>query len=438
MGDSDFQPMVMSGWGSTDPESIDDYVAAGGYSALRRVLSVMTPEDVICRVEAVGLLGRGGAGYPVARKWRAAREAPSDHKFVIANAYDADALSPIGQSLLEQMPHRVLEGLLIAAYAIGARDGVIYCRGESRAAIRRVRAAISQAEENGFVGPKAFGPGRAMRLYVALGWTGFVGGEETAAIAAIEGRRAMPVQRPPYPAERGLMGRPTVVNSAETLANVPLVVADGGPAPGSSQAGKTKVFSMQGNVRHKGLVESPLGVSLRQMVDRAGGAGPEGQGIKAVQIGGPTGACIPASAFDVPLGFESLLEVGAHLGSGRIEVIGNSACMVGYARDVMAYLTDEACGRCVPCRLGTKRVAGLLEAIASGLGEGQDLETLEELSGHISAASICGYGLTATSVVTSTLKHFRSEYLSHVEEKRCPTGQCKPSRHVRYRRRAVL
>ncbi|MCL5961590.1 MAG: NADH-quinone oxidoreductase subunit L [Chloroflexi bacterium] len=434
MADKDFRPVILAGCGSVDPESIDSYISNGGYSALRMALSDSTPESVIARVEEAGLRGRDG-GFPVARKWRITREAEGDHRFVVANAYDADPLSPIGRTLLEQMPHRVLEGTIIAAYAIGADEGIIYCRGDGKTAVYRVRRAIAQAEEKGFLGPNALGFGRGLRVRLALGWAGFIGGEETAAIAAIEGRRAMPTQRPPFPAQSGLLKLPTALDSAETLAIIPSIAGAGRTVDVSRSAG-TKVFSIQGSVRNQGLIELPLGLSLRRMIDHAGGTS-RGT-VKAVQSGGPTGACIPADALDSPISFESLPELGTRMGSGRIEVLDDSVCLVGFAGRVMSYLKDEACGKCVPCRLGTKRMAGIVEAIASGLGQASDLELLEDLSANVSAASICGFGVAAPCVVTSTLKHFRGEYLSHTEEKKCPTGECRPSRQHSYQRRKVL
>ncbi len=456
MADRQSRGVILEGCGSIDPEIIEAYIASGGYAGRQAILR-STPEGVISRVEEADLLGHGGAGFPVARKWRIARQSQTHQRFVVANAYDADLLSPIGRTLLEQMPHRVIEGLIIAAFAVGATEGIIYCRGEAAMAIARARQAISQAEAKGLLGPNALGPGQRLRVRVVSGWAGFIGGEETAAIAAIEGRRAMPSQRPPYPAESGLLGLPTVISSAETLAILPALMApsprdieaDGSVPPRRDDANSHddrstlkdianfKVFSIRSGGRGKDLIELPLGLSLRQILERTGHF-ERGRKLKAIQIGGPAGACIPESNFDLPVTFESLRDLGAHLGSGRIELLDSSVCMAGFASDTLNYLYGEACGKCVPCRIGIKRMFGIVEGITSELGKGADLETLKDLSANIPAGSICGFGVIAPSVVTSTLRYFESDYISHIEEKKCPTGRCSATRQFGYQRRAVL
>ncbi|MBI4319086.1 MAG: NADH-quinone oxidoreductase subunit F [Chloroflexi bacterium] len=472
MTSSQFPAIALHLCGEVNPESIEDYVAKGGYAALRRAME-MSPEGVLNEVAGSGLRGRGGAGFRTAEKWRlVAAAAEKQQRFVVCNAYDADVDAPVGRTLLEQNPHRVLEGLSIAAYACGADRAYVYCRGEVALAVARMRRAIVAARERGILGPGRGdedagrgdrAPTRSMAtsyeqermhgrwergistggvdVQVAFGWSGFVGGEETTMLAAIEGRRAMPRPRPPYPTRSGLWGQPTAINSAETLACVPWVLENASSALasiGSSASPGTKVVAITGDAEHRGLFEVPFGMPLGEILSRTGN-GPAGeQKLKAIQVGGPTGGCLKSSALDTPLDFETLEAAGTILGSGQIRAIGEKTCMVGFARQQMSYLCTEACGECVPCRLGTKRMADILEGITGGLGRAADLDTLKDVATKVSDGSLCGFGVDAPNVVLTTLQGFEDEYHAHVDAKRCPTGDCAATRRYRYERRTVL
>ena len=414
-------------------EHIDKYQARGGYSAARRVLAELAPLDVLALVERAGLRGLGGGGFPVAGKWRAALQYKGP-RYLVANAYDADPEAPIARAIIEANPHALLEGIALAAYGVGAREAYVYARAENSAVLRRLRAAIAEAEEQGYLGSGAFGGRWPLQVRVAAGWGGFAGGEETAALEAIEGRRAMPRQKPPFPTQLGLWGSPTVVHSAETLANLPRLLSAGPEACGPG----SKVLALGGDLARPGLVEVPFGTTLRAVVAAFGGGPVEGRPLRAVQLGGPTGAVLPEALMDTPLGFESLAQVGAFVGSGSLRAIGEGTCMVDLARARFEYLAHESCGKCVPCRLGTNRLTAVLEAIVSGLGREDDLPLLEEFAAVVGDGSLCGFGITAPAVLRSTMKHFAEDFRVHIEEGRCPTGTCRALRTRRFERKAAV
>ena len=432
--------LALDGCGQVDPTSIDSYQERGGYSALLRAILEAEPADVLSEIEKSGLRGRGGAGYPTAEKWRKVAQSEAETRYVVANAYDADPTSPIGRTLLEQNPHRVIEGVLLAAYAIGAADAFIYTTGGKSVASERLARAIEQARQAGLIGRRIAQTRFSCEVTIARAWGGFIAGEETAALAAIEGRRATPEQKPPYPAEWGLLGKPTLVNSAETLASLPWILANGSAAfvgLGPEKAHGTKVVGLGGHLSHPGMVEVELGTSIRTLIGLGGGAR-DGAPLRAIQVGGPTGGFLPESLWDTPLEYGALAEVGAIMGSGSVVAVEQAACMVDRARASLTYLAGEACGKCVPCRLGTKRMAGLLEGIASGLGRAEDLALLEELSVTVSDGSLCGFGITAPNPLLTSLRYFREDYMAHIEEGRCPAGRCQPLRSRRYEKREVL
>lgn len=416
--------------GTEGGEHIASYRARGGYVGARRALAELEPAAIVAAVERSGLRGRGGAGFPAAKKWQVARASEESTRYLVANAYDADPAAPIARALLERNPHAVVEGIIIAAYAVGAQEAFVYCRSDNALANRRLRAAIAEAEEEAFLGSGAFQGRWPLTVHTVLGWGGFSGGEETAALEAIEGNRAMPRQKPPYPAEKGLWGRPTVVHSVETLANLPAVLQ------GQSGAGG-KIVALGGDAAHPGLVEVPFGTPLRAVVALGGGlAG--GKGLRALQVGGPTGAVLPASLLDTPYDYDALAEIGAFVGSGSVVPLAEDACVVDYARERMAYLAGEACGKCVPCRLGTSRMAITLEGITSNLGRESDLALLEEFAGLLDKGSLCAFGRTAATLLRSTLAHFGEDYRVHIAEKRCPTGRCQPLRTRRFERKRAI
>lgn len=416
-------------------ERLAVYLGVGGYAAARRAVTEMAPPEVVASVERSALRGRGGAGFSVALKWQLVRDNEEKTRFVVANAYDADPLAPISAELLERNPHLVLEGLIIAAYAVGAKRAYVYCRGDRTAAVHRLRAAIAEAEEHELLGTRAFDGRLSLEVETAVGWGGFAGGEETAALEAIEGKRAMPRQKPPYPSDFGLWDRPTLVHCVETLANLPGILREG---PGAWRPPGTKVLALAGQARRPGLVEAPLGTPLREVVYGRGGGVAEGSTLRAVQIGGPTGAVLPEALLGTPLDFDSLRTAGAFVGSGTLRLLDDSACMVDFAREWFAYLSEESCGKCVPCRLGTRRLATTLEGIVSGLGRDSDLGLMEELATLMGEASICGFGLTAPAVLRSTMTYFKDDYRVHIEDKRCPTGRCRPRRARRYERKTAI
>ncbi len=411
------------------PQVIDDYIALDGYKALAKVLYEMAPEEVIEAVEKSGLRGRGGAGFPTARKWRICREAqsPDGVKYIICNADEGDPGAYMDRSLLEGNPHAVIEGMAIGAYAIGACEGYVYVRHEYPLALRNLLVALDQAREMSLLGKNIMGSGFDFDIKVAVGGGAFVCGEETALIASIEGKRGMPRPRPPYPAIKGLWDRPTNINNVETWENVPLIIRMG-PEKfaeiGTETSKGTKIFSLVGKINNTGLVEVPMGITMREIVYDIGGGIPGNKAFKAVQTGGPSGGCIPSEHLDIKVDFESLQGIGSMMGSGGMIVMDENTCMVDIAKYFMKFLCEESCGKCVPCRIGTKRMLEILTKICDGKGTIEDLEALEVLAADIKAASLCALGGTAPNPVLTTLKYFRHEYEEHIYNKRCPAGVC--------------
>ncbi|HAR36974.1 MAG TPA: NADH-quinone oxidoreductase subunit F [Acidobacteria bacterium] len=411
-----------------DPDSLDSYLEQGGFLALEKVLSGLSPVEVINTVLASGLRGRGGAGFPTGLKWRLAREAGGTEKYLICNGDEGDPGAYMDRGLLESNPFSVIEGMLIGGYAVGAGKGFIYIRQEYPLAIERVERALEKTGAAGLMGKNILGTDFSFELELVRGAGAFVSGEETALIASIEGRRAFPRQRPPFPVVRGLWGQPTVINNVETWANVPLVLQNG-PAwfsrvgtPGSKG---TKIFSLVGKVRYTGLVEVPFGLTLGEVIEEVGGGAEPGRKIKAVQTGGPSGGCVPERYLDHPLDYESLKDIGSMMGSGDMLVMDEENCMVDIARFHLEFTQDESCGRCTPCRIGAKRLLETLRKITEGRGEEEDLELLEELAFDVRDASLCGLGQSAPNPVISTMRYFKDEYIAHVRDKTCPAGVCK-------------
>jgi NADH-quinone oxidoreductase subunit F len=418
--------VVLENCGIIDPYSIDDYVARDGYLALRTCLERHTPEDVIDLISTARLRGRGGAGFPTALKWSLAHRRPAP-KYVICNGDEGDPGAFMDRLILESDPHRVVEGLAIAAYAVGADEGFFYIRAEYPQAVRHIRAAIGEAETRGLLGDRVMGSDFSLRLEVREGAGAFVCGEETALIASLEGRRGMPRLRPPFPVENGFRGRPTVINNVETLACVPWILrhgADAFAALGTESSKGTKVFALAGKIRHGGLVEVPMGMSIRQIVEGLGGGVPEGRQLKAVQIGGPSGGCLPAKLADTPVDYEALSESGAIMGSGGLVVLDNRDCMVDISRFFLRFTCHESCGKCTFCRVGTRRMLEILDRLCEGRGRPQDLVNLEELCDRVSRNSLCGLGQTAPNPVLTALRYFHHEFEVHVRERRCPAGRC--------------
>ncbi|RPI28931.1 MAG: NADH-quinone oxidoreductase subunit F, partial [Actinomycetota bacterium] len=392
-----------------------------------KALTAMTPEAIIEEVLASGLRGRGGAGFPTGMKWKFARQSPGDVKYVICNGDEGDPGAFMDASIMDGDPHAVLEGMLIASYAIGAREGYIYVRAEYPLAVRRLRLAIAEAEGRGLLGDDLFGSDWGFHLKIKEGAGAFVCGEETALIASIEGRRGMPRTRPPFPAVRGLWGKPTNINNVETYANVPWIIANGSAAyaaVGSETCKGTKAFSLAGKIVNGGLAEVPMGSTLRHVIFDVGGGVKDGKAFKAAQLGGPSGGCVPAALLDTPVDYESLAATGAIMGSGGMVVADESTCMVDLARYFLEFTQRESCGKCVPCRLGTKRMLEILERITAGEGEDGDIERLEKLATTIKKTSLCGLGQTAPNPVLTTIRYFRDEYVAHIDEHRCPACAC--------------
>lgn len=424
--------IVLRHCGQIDPESIDDYIAHNGYEALREVLSGWSPEQVIEEVERSGLRGRGGAGFPTGRKWRLTREVPGEEKYLICNGDEGDPGAFMDRSLLESDPHAVLEGMAIAAYAIGAHKGYIYVRAEYPLAVKRLRSALGQAQSRGFLGESILGSGFDFTIELFEGAGAFVCGEETALIFSIEGQRGMPRLRPPYPAVQGLWGRPTNINNVETYANIPWIIRNGAEAYlrfGTEHSKGTKTFALAGKVVRGGLIEVPMGITLREVIFDIGGGIKDGKRFKAVQIGGPSGGCLPEELLDLPVDYESITQTGAIMGSGGMVVMDESTCMVDVARFFLGFTQDESCGKCTFCRLGTRRMLEILSRITQGQGREGDLELLEELAQGVKAASLCGLGQTAPNPVLTTLRYFRDEYEAHLGG-RCPALSCR--RLIRY------
>jgi NADH:ubiquinone oxidoreductase subunit F (NADH-binding)/(2Fe-2S) ferredoxin len=413
--------------GRIDPESIDDYLAVGGYSALAKCMSELSPQEVIDIVKESGLRGRGGAGFPTGLKWQFTHDAPGDPKFVVCNADEGDPGAFMDRSTLEGDPHSVVEAMAICAYAVGAKRGFIYVRAEYPLAVARLRIAIEQATERGILGDDVLGTGHEFRLEIRLGAGAFVCGEETALLASIEGKRGMPRPRPPFPAASGLWGQPTNINNVETLANVPAIILLGAEwysSIGTEKSKGTKVFALAGNVVNTGLIEVPMGVTLREVVYDIGGGIPGGKEFKAAQTGGPSGGCLPAKYLDTPIDYESLKAAGAIMGSGGLIVMDDHTCMVDIAKFFLTFTQDESCGKCTPCREGTKRMLEVLERITEGKGEALDLERLKRLGAAAQRASLCGLGQSAPNPVLSTMDQFPEEYEAHIHDDRCPTGVC--------------
>ncbi|MCZ7556443.1 MAG: NADH-quinone oxidoreductase subunit NuoF [Bacteroidia bacterium] len=421
--------IVLRNSGIIDPGSIDEYIARQGYEALRKAVHELKPDGVIREVLASGLRGRGGGGFPTGKKWEFTRNAKGTKKYIICNADEGDPGAFMDRSVLESDPHSVLEGMMIAAYAIGADEAYIYCRAEYPKAIARLRQAISQAMTRGLLGENILDSGFNFHIRIKEGAGAFVCGEETALIASIEGRRGMPKFRPPFPAEAGLWGKPTNINNVETFANVPWIILNGGSAYaayGTENSKGTKVFAMAGKVRRAGLVEVPMGLTIRDIIFRVCGGINEDKKFKAVQMGGPSGGCIPADMCDIGVDYQEINKTGAIMGSGGLIVMDETTCMVDVARYFLTFTQSESCGKCTFCRIGTKRMLEILERITDGNGTMEDLDNLEELSAQIKAASLCGLGQTAPNPVVTTLKYFRDEYVAHIVDKKCPAHVCAP------------
>jgi len=425
---SEQQLIVLKNKGIVDPEIIDDYIAFDGYLGAAKALLEMTPQEIIAEVKTSGLRGRGGAGFPTGLKWEFASKSTNDVKYVLCNADEGDPGAFMDRSVLESDPHAVLEGMIIAAKAIGAHQGYIYCRAEYPLAVKRLNIAITHALDYGLLGKDILGSGYDLDLEIYQGAGAFVCGEETALMRSIEGKRGMPRPRPPFPAHQGLFQKPTVLNNVETYANIAQITLKGGDwyaGIGTENSKGTKVFALTGDVKNIGLVEVPMGTSLRSIIyDVGGGIMGKKRKFKAVQLGGPSGGCVPAEFIDTPVDFESIIKVGAIMGSGGMIIMDDHTCMVDMARFFMDFIQDESCGKCTPCREGTKRMLQILEKITNGEGESGDIELLEELSEGIKDGSLCGLGQTAPNPILSTLQHFRDEYDAHIYEKRCPAKRC--------------
>lgn len=420
--------IVLRNCGKINPESIDDYREQGGYTALGKVLSSMSPERVIEELKISGLRGRGGAGFPTWFKWDATYREKGQGKYVICNADEGDPGAFMDRSVLESDPHAVLEGMAIAAYVIGAATGIIYVRAEYPLAVKRLQIAIEQARDNGFLGKNILGKGFLFDIKIKQGAGAFVCGEETALIASLEGERGMPRLKPPFPSQKGYWEKPSNINNVETFANVPWIINEGGQAfaaLGTAESKGTKVFALAGKIARGGLVEVPMGISLRDIIFKVGGGIKDNKKIKAVQLGGPSGGCIPEELLDIPVDYQSINNTGAIMGSGGMIVVDESTCMVDMARFFLDFTQKESCGKCVTCRIGTKRMLEILERITSGKGKEGDIELLEELAREIKAASLCGLGQSAPNPVLTTIRYFRDEYEAHIKEKKCPAKQCK-------------
>ena len=414
--------------GLIDPECINEYIGTDGYMALAKVVTEMTPQEVIDNILASGIRGRGGGGFPTGRKWQFAAAQPAGQKYVVCNADEGDPGAFMDRSILEGDPHAVIEAMAIAGYAIGANQGYVYVRAEYPIAVNRLQKAINQAREEGLLGKNIFGTDFEFDLGIRLGAGAFVCGEETALLTSIEGNRGEPRPRPPFPAVKGLWGKPTIINNVETYANIPQIIlkgADWFTAMGTEKSKGTKVFALGGKISNTGLVEIPMGTTLREVVEEIGGGVPNGKKFKAAQTGGPSGGCIPASKIDIAIDYDNLLANGSMMGSGGLIVMDEDTCMVDLAKFFLEFTVDESCGKCTPCRVGTVRLLEILEKITNGNGTLEDLDKLEELSNYIKSASLCGLGQTAPNPVLSTLANFRDEYIAHVVEKRCPAGVCK-------------
>ncbi len=410
------------------PEDIEEAIAAGDYEALEKVLTSMTPDDVINEMLASGLRGRGGAGFPTGRKWAFAKASAGDIKYVCCNADEGDPGAFMDRSVLEGDPHCVIEAMTIAGYAIGAHQGYVYVRAEYPIAVQRLKIAIDQAHERGLLGDNILGLGFDFDIEVRLGAGAFVCGEETALMTSIEGHRGEPRPRPPFPAVKGLFGKPTILNNVETWANVNPIITKGAKwfsEIGTETSKGTKVFALGGNITNVGLVEVPMGTTLREIVEEIGGGIPNGKKFKAAQTGGPSGGCIPAQCIDTPIDYDSLISIGSMMGSGGMIILDDSNCMVDISKFYLEFTADESCGKCTPCRIGTKRLLQLLTKITEGKGEPEDIQKIEELASHMKSSSLCALGQSAPNPVLSTMRYFRNEYEEHINEKKCAAGVCK-------------
>jgi len=419
--------IALKNCGIIDPENIDEYIAADGYKALEKVLTQLTPQQVIEIIKKSGLRGRGGGGFPTCLKWELAAKEVSDQKYIICNADEGDPGAFMDRSILEGDPHSVLEAMCIGGYAIGADTGIIYVRAEYPLAVDRLKVAIGQAREYGLLGNNILGLGFNFDIQIRLGAGAFVCGEETALIHSIEGKRGTPAPKPPYPSESGLWDKPTVINNVETYANIPQIILNGAEwfsGIGTEKSKGTKVFALGGKITNTGLIEVPMGITLKEIIYDIGGGIPNGKKFKAVQTGGPSGGCITADNLDVRIDYDNLVGLGSMMGSGGMIVLDEDNCMVDVARYYLDFIKDESCGKCTPCRVGTKRMLEILDKITAGIGTMEDLERLEKLAKQIKAASLCGLGQTAPNPVLSTLKYFRDEYIAHVVDKKCPAGAC--------------
>jgi len=432
LNDTDFYKkqhrIALRNCGVINPENIDEYIATGGYEALGRVLTEYTPEQVIQTIIDSGLRGRGGGGFPTGLKWKFARGYDADQKYVCCNADEGDPGAFMDRSVLEGDPHVVLEAMAIAGYAIGASQGYIYVRAEYPIAVQRLRVAISQAREYGLLGKNIFNSGFDFDIDLRLGAGAFVCGEETALMTSIEGNRGEPRPRPPFPAEKGLFGKPTLLNNVETYANIPQIILNGPEwfsSMGTEKSKGTKVFALGGKIHNTGLVEIPMGTTLREVIEEIGGGIPNGKKFKAAQTGGPSGGCIPAQHLDVPIDYDNLINLGSMMGSGGLIVMDEDNCMVDIAKFFLDFTVEESCGKCTPCRIGTKRLHEMLEKITEGKATLEDIDKMEELCYYIKENALCGLGQTAPNPVLSTLRYFRDEYVAHVVDKRCPAGVCK-------------
>jgi NADH:ubiquinone oxidoreductase subunit F (NADH-binding)/NAD-dependent dihydropyrimidine dehydrogenase PreA subunit/(2Fe-2S) ferredoxin len=420
--------VVLSDCGEVNPEDIDSYISRGGYDATKKVLSSMAPQEIIETIKTSGLRGRGGAGFPTGVKWDMAIKAPGPTKYLICNADEGDPGAFMDRSVVEGNPHAVIEGMIIGAYAIGAPYGYVYIRAEYPLAVERLHLAIKQAKEHGFLGKNILGKGFDFTIKVKLGAGAFVCGEETALIASIEGKRGQPRAKPPFPVQKGLWGKPTIINNVETLANIPYIIRKGAAwyaAMGTEKSKGTKVFALTGKIQNSGLIEVPMGIPLREVIYDIGGGIEGGRKLKAVQTGGPSGGCIPSSIIDTTLDYESLGKVGSIMGSGGMVVLDETDCMVNVAKYFLQFTQSESCGKCVPCRVGTKRLLEILTRITEGRGREGDIELLETLSTDVKTSSLCGLGQSAPNPVLSTIRYYRDEYEAHIYEKRCPAGVCK-------------
>ncbi len=420
--------IALKNCGIIDPENIDEYIAFDGYKALEKVLTSMSPDDVINVISASGLRGRGGAGFPTGKKWTFCKNEVADQKYIVCNADEGDPGAFMDRSILEGDPHSVLEAMSIAGYAIGANQGYIYVRAEYPIAVQRLKIAIKQAREYGLLGDNIFGTGHKFDIEIRLGAGAFVCGEETALLESVEGKRGQPRLKPPYPASKGLFGKPTVINNVETLANITKIILNGAEwysSIGTETSKGTKVFALGGNVNNVGLVEVPMGTTLREIVFDIGGGIPNGREFKAAQTGGPSGGCIPAEHLDTPIDYESLAAIGSMMGSGGLIVMDDTKCMVNLAKFYLEFTVKESCGKCTPCRIGTKRMLEILEKLCNGKGTEYDIYKLEKLAINIKKASVCGLGQSAPNPVLSTLNYFREEYLKHAVDKVCDTHECK-------------